>query len=191
MRQFGSPGFKIWSLSVEAKVLYTAFGLFALLAYVVSVLYYEDLMGFGVAGARRYYAGGPAPSTVSAPATATPRMNLPDEAAAPMAEPISYRHLLEVTHFHLFTVPVFLLIVAHLFMLTGIRPQAKLAWIASSVLAAFAHLGAPWWVRYTGTAAWLMPLSGAAMFVTFSGMTGYSIVAMWRGPARQTDSSPP
>ena len=38
---------------------------------------------------------------------------------------VTYRKLLEVTHFHLFTLPVFLLIIAHLFMLTGLSSTAE------------------------------------------------------------------
>src|SRR5690349_18125008 len=112
MRQFISSGFKIWNLGLEAKVLYTVFAMFALAAYVVSVLYAGDLIGLGTSSARAYYAGG----ALGEPARpAGPAIELPDEAARPLRDPISYRHLLEVTHFHLFTVPVFLLIVAHLF----------------------------------------------------------------------------
>ena len=46
---------------------------------------------------------------------------------------VTYRKLLEVTHFHLFTVPVFLLIIAHLFMLTGLSSTAKTVWIADGL----------------------------------------------------------
>ena len=38
---------------------------------------------------------------------------------------VPYRKLLEVTHFHLFTVPVFLLILTHLFLMTGISRRAQ------------------------------------------------------------------
>src|SRR5262249_59302642 len=108
------------------------------------------------------------------------RIQLPEEAAHPTREPISYRHLLEVTHFHLFTVPVFLLIVAHLFMLTGLSAAAKLGWILACGLSSLVHVGAPWIVRYAG-GAFLMPSSGAVMLGAFGFMTVYSVYAMWRG----------
>src|SRR5262245_22011322 len=163
MRQFVSSGFKIWNLGLEAKVLYTMFALFALGAYVVSVLYAEDLVGLRTADARAYYAGG---VLEQAAPPAGPILELPDEAARPMREPISYRHLLEVTHFHLFTVPVFLLIVAHLFMLTALAPPVRLFWITLAGVSSLVHVAAPWAVRYgggKGAAAALMPVSGAAM----------------------------
>ena len=52
----------------------------------------------------------------------------------------------------LITVPVFLLIIAHLFMLTGLSSTAKTVWIAAGWLSAFVHLLAPWLIRYGGTA---------------------------------------
>ena len=45
---------------------------------------------------------------------------------------MSYRKLLEVTHFHLFTMPVVLLIVGHLFLATGLGDRAKLAWLVAA-----------------------------------------------------------
>jgi hypothetical protein len=194
MRQFASSGFRIWNLGREAKVLYTFFGVFALLAFFVSVVYYEDLMGSSVAGARLYYAGGrvAGETTAPPPVGSGPKIELPEEAAVRVREPLSYRHLLEVTHFHLFTVPVFLLIVAHLFMLTGLRPTAKLAWILAASLSSLAHLGAPWWVRYrAGSAAALVPATGAIMLAAFGFMTVYSIWAMWRAPGPRADNSRP
>ena len=42
-----------------------------------------------------------------------------------IVEQMSERKLLEVTHFHLFTMPVVLLIVGHLFLATGLSDRAK------------------------------------------------------------------
>jgi hypothetical protein len=192
VRQFASPGFKIWNLGREAKVLYTIFCVFALAAYAVSVLYAEDLIGLRTRDSRLYYAGG---AIESAAPPDDKRIQLPEEAAHPTREPISYRHLLEVTHFHLFTVPVFLLIVAHLFMLTGLSAGAKLGWILACGLGSLVHVAAPWIVRYAG-GAFLMPSSGAVMLGAFAFMTVYSVYAMWRGgppePARPpSDNSRP
>jgi hypothetical protein len=201
MRQFASTGFRIWNLSREAKLVYTFFGLFALGALASSALFYEDLVGAGTSGIRAYYAG-EATATGAGP-TATsggPAIVLPEEARADvrpsLTVAVTYRKLLEVTHFHLFTVPVFLLIVAHLFMLTGLRSSTKTAWIAATWLSALAHLGAPWLVRYAG-GAWapLYAWSGALLGVTSGTLTLYPIGAMWlggppRSAARPSTSEP-
>ena len=177
MRQFASSGFRIWNLSREAKLVYTGFGVFAILALAVSVLFYEDMVGSS--GVRAYYHGELAPP--SEKSGGGPAMVLPEEAPR-LTVAVTYRKLLEVTHFHLFTVPVFLLIIAHLFMLTGLSTRWKSIWIAGGWLSSLLHLAAPWLVRY-GSAGWsfLYPLSGAAMALTLSVMTAYPIIVMWAG----------
>ena len=193
VRQFASSGFRIWNLSREAKLVYTGFAIFSLLAIFVSMLFYEDLVGGGTAGVKRYYAGEEARAPILAPIVpGGPKMDLPDEAPRErIVAAVTYRKLLEVTHFHLFTVPVFLLIVAHLFMLTGLSPRAKSIWIACAWLSALVHLGAPWIVRYGSAAwAWLYPVSGAALAITTTALTLYPIAVMWaRKPEREKTST--
>jgi hypothetical protein len=184
MRQFASSGFRIWNLSREAKLVYTGFGIFALLAIAISMLFYEDLVGPRTAGVAGYYAGeaaASAPPPVQLPGG--PHIELPDEAPARLTVAVTYRKLLEVTHFHLFTVPVFVLIIAHLFMLTALSTAAKSFWIAIGWLASLVHLGAPWLIRYgSARLAWTYPLSGAAMALSLGVMTVYPIVVMWLPP---------
>ena len=211
MRQFASSGFRIWNLSREAKLIYTGFGLFSIAAIAVSMMFYEDLVGPKTAGVAGYYAGAahgaastPAAATGTKPAGAAPStapgagptIEMPAEEAAATSEQltvaVTYRKLLEVTHFHLFTVPVFLLIIAHLFMLTGLSSAAKTAWIATGWLSAFVHLLAPWLIRY-GSASWsfLYPTSGALMGVALTVMTVYPIVVMWLPRASRKEGREP
>ena len=181
MRQFATSGFRIWNLSREAKLVYSGFLFFALLALAVSILFYEDLVGAGTGGVRGYY-GGEATASVEKPTAGGPTMVLPDEPPPRIVVAVSYRKLLEVTHFHLFTIPVFLLIVAHLFMLTGLGARSKSAWIAGGWIASLLHVAAPWLIRYGSTAlSWIYPLSGAAMALTLGVMTIYPLVVMWTG----------
>jgi hypothetical protein len=187
VRQFSSGGFRLWNLSLEAKLVYSFFGLFALAALAISALFYEDLVGTGTAGVKGYYAGEAAAAPEKG-AKGGPEIVLPDEKAAPMAVAVTYRKLLEVTHFHLFTVPVFLLIIAHLFMQTGLSTRAKAGWIVGGWVAAGVHLAAPWLVRYGG-AGWaaVYGWSGAALGVTSGVLTGYPIWAMWLGGKRRAE----
>ena len=195
MRQFASSGFRIWNLSREAKVVYSFFGLFSLLALASSALFYEDLVGAGTPGIAPYYAGakptkldkGAEKSSEKGPKSG-PAIELPDPAdepappTAPITVSVTYRKLLEVTHFHLFTVPVFLLIVAHLFMLTGLAPSTKTAWIAGGWLSALLHLAAPWVLHYGGGGwAWLYAASGGLLALTSGVLTLYPIWSMWAG----------
>ncbi len=184
MRQFATGGFRIWTLSREAKLVYTGFGVFALLAIGISVLFYEDLVGSRSAGVAAYYAGESRAHGDSAAPAGGPAIELaPEGAEHRITVAVTYRKLLEVTHFHLFTVPVFLLIIAHIFMLTGLSPRAKAWWIAGAFFSSLLHLGAPWLVRYgSARLSPLFPVSGAVMALTLTVMTAYPLYAMWAPP---------
>jgi hypothetical protein len=195
MRQFASSGFRLWNLGREAKVLYTAFCLLTFLGLVSSALYYGDLVGAGLGGIKRYYAGedrAAAPPATAAPAAGGPAIDLPEDAErarAPIVVAVTYRKLLEVTHFHLFTMPVVLLIVAHLFLATGVRDAFKLGWIVAASASVLLHLATPWLVRYGGPSlAFLHAVSGAALTVTMTVLTLYPVVAMWLRPRSSTEA---
>jgi hypothetical protein len=197
MRQFASSGFRLWNLGPESKVLYSAFCLLILLGVASSALYYGDLVGAGTAGIRRYYAGsgeGPTPAAGS-PATAGPAIDVPPEEEGtrqPIVVAVSYRKLLEVTHFHLFTMPVVLLIVGHLFLATGLGDRAKLLWIGAGAASVALHLATPWLVRYgSPSLAPLHAFSGLALTATMSVLTVAPVVSMWRGKGRARPEAAP
>jgi len=201
MRQFSSSGFRLWNLGIEAKILYTAFCVLTLFGIVSSALYYGDLVGAGTSGIKSYYAGqsaaAPPPPMSPAPpgAPAGPTIDVPAEESTsrPIVVPISYRKLLEVTHFHLFTMPVVLLIVGHLFLATGLGDRAKLIWLIGAVGSVAAHLATPWIVRYGGGGlAFLHAITGAALTLTMAVLTIYPVLAMWRGKrSRTSEPAPP
>jgi hypothetical protein len=191
MRQFASSGFRLWNLGREARVLYTSFCLLTFLGIVSSAMYYGDLVGSGTRGIRRYYAGEgeAAPPAAGPPAGVGPAIDVPDDAerGRPIVVAVTYRKLLEVTHFHLFTMPVVLLIVAHLFLATGLGDRAKMAWIIAATASVALHLATPWLVRYASPSlAFLHAVSGIALTVTMSMLTMYPVLAMWRRPPPKT-----
>ena len=198
MRQFASGGFRLWNLAVEAKVLYTAFCVLILCGIVSSALYYGDLVGSGLGGVRRYYGGEgegtAAPAGGVGAAGAGPAIEVPvdiESQRQPIIVAVTYRKLLEVTHFHLFTMPVVLLIVGHLFFATGLAPRAKLGWISAATASVVLHIATPWLVRYGSTRlAILHAASGVALTLTMGVLTIYPVLAMWRrAPARAATPS--
>ena len=193
MRQFSSSGFRLWNLGIEAKILYTTFCVLTLFGIVSSALYYGDLVGAGTSGIKSYYAGEaklgdakPAPAVVPpAPGTppSGPAIEVPDDEAShpPIVVQMTYRKLLKVTHFHLFTMPVVLLIIGHLFLATGLGDRGKLLWLIGASSSVAAHLATPWIVRYGGGGlAFLHAITGTTLTVTMSVLTLYPVVAMWR-----------
>jgi hypothetical protein len=200
MRQFSSSGFRLWNLGIEAKILYTTFCVLTLFGIVSSALYYGDLVGAGTSGIKSYYAGearpAPPPSVAPAPpgAPAGPAIDVPEDEPrrVPIVVPMTYRKLLEVTHFHLFTMPVVLLIVGHLFLATGLGDRAKLVWLIGAAGSVAAHLATPWIVRYGGGGlAFLHAITGTALTVTMSVLTIYPVLAMWRGKPQTAQETRP
>lgn len=187
MKQFASAGFRLWNLSLPAKVLYSAFCVLTQLGIVSSALYYGALVGGGFEGVRAYYAGEETAARGEArgedrPAVAGPAIDLPSEGSRQLVVAVTYRKLLEVTHFHLFTMPVVLLIVGHLFFATGVGERAKLGWILAASAGVAIHIATPWLVRYGGGAlAPLHTFSGIFMGTCMTVVTVYPVYAMWFG----------
>ena len=183
MKQFASAGFRLWNLSLPAKVLYSAFCVLTQLGIVSSALYYGALVGGGFEGVRAYYAGEEASVRGDdRPAVAGPAIDLPSEGSRQLVVAVTYRKLLEVTHFHLFTMPVVLLIVGHLFFATGVGERAKLGWILAASAGVAIHIATPWLVRYGGGAlAPLHAFSGIFMGTSMTVVTVYPVYAMWFG----------
>jgi hypothetical protein len=93
---------------------------------------------------------------------------------------MALRKLLEVTHFHLFSMPVYLLILSHLFMLGRAADATKISWITLGTLGTAAHIAAPWVARSaTGSSAALYAVSGAAMLASMLVMTLWPLHELW------------
>lgn len=136
MREFAQTdrrkGGAVRRLDPGARRVYGAFLVFLFLGLVSAGLLHYDGMGASAATATAYWRG--------------------DEAA--MVYPKSYRQILELTHFHLFTEPVVWLVVAHLYQMSGGR-----GWLAMGTLAAIgAQIVLPWVVAYGTPAAGVLLL---------------------------------
>jgi len=198
-------------LSLEARVLYTGYAVFMLLGGLSSAWLFLDLgLGVSGNDAARYYLGA-APELQSAPqlnsnAAAGPALHLPDDTSADSREATSTgptlhlppaastptpgrllqiekpaRQVIETFHFHLFTMPVCLLIIAHLFMMTRLGRRWKVGIILTGTLATFMHLVAPLLVRFVSSAAAVLVFPSAiVMTIAWLLMAGWPIVEMWR-----------
>ena len=157
-----------------------------MLGFVSSAWLYADSFG-GLSGrsSAEYYRGG-AVAAAPAPredAAGGPALELPgeSEAPAPMRLEKPARQVMETFHFHLFTVPVVLLIVGHLFMLTALSTRLKVGVITVASVATFVHLLAPLLVRFVGPQwGWLMPVSVVGAAVGWLPMLVWPLWEMWR-----------
>lgn len=176
------PG-RLRSVSTGSKILYTAFAIAALIGLGVSWRLYGAAVGED--GPAAYYAGAPVQPKAAGAAPLSPAgspvLDLPEEVARPRAITIQIpdRKLLEVTHFHLFTIPVYVLILAHLWLLAKLPVWLQNAGVGLSVVTSGLHIAAPWIVRASPGSAFLMPVSGIAMLVTLGLMAAVSTIDMW------------
>ncbi len=162
MREFASPSARAAALSRPVKMLYTAFCAFTALGLLSCVGLYDGIVGFA--------------------ARATPAQ-LYANLIAHYQQAMEPRKLLEVTHFHLFSVPLYLLVVGHLFLLSGRGARTKTLVVTAAVALTALHLAAPWLVALGGRAlAWIYPISGAGMLLGFAVLMGVPVYEMWSSP---------
>lgn len=146
--------------------------------------------GGGPTGARAEANPAEAGPAIDLPDSDGPALDLPDDAfdrpgeAAPSGGGLrlekSSRQVIETFHFHLFTVPVVLLIVGHLFMLTALSLWLKIGVITVASVATFVHMLAPLLIRFGGE-AWgpLMPISVVVASIGWLPMTFWPLWEMW------------
>ncbi len=192
MRPFARPT-PLQRLSLEARLIYTAFSLFMLLGYASSVwLYADDAMGLGPEGARTYYLGEkPAqPDGADSEASDGPELDLdglmedtaPDAHAGMRFEKPA-RQVVETFHFHLFSMSVCYVIIAHIFMMGSWSRRLRVGLIVVSGVATLVHVLAPVLIRFVSDAmAGLMGPSAVLLGLTWLIMTLQPVWEMWRLP---------
>jgi hypothetical protein len=94
--------------------------------WVTNLLLYIEKIGFTHASVVEYYLG----------------------AEEEFKNPVSYRGLLEVTHFHIFAFAMALLLMNHLTVFTGLSQSIKLSLIIISFLSGLGDMGAGWLIRF-------------------------------------------
>ena len=167
------------SLSLEARVLYTGFCLFLLIGSATSIwLYADDGHGLSPAKTTQYYLGEAPRSAGAASPAGGPALDIPQESIAVAKDA---RAVVETFHFHLFSVPVCLLIVGHLFMMTSWSTRRKVIVIAIGSLATLFHLVGPPLVRFVSSSfSLLFIVSAILMTLTWALMLTAPLIEMWR-----------
>jgi len=165
MQVFARRGFQLRTASLETRLAYTAFLALTVLGAVSMGALSVGRIGITPGAIAVYYRG----------------------SESEMSFPRQFWQLAEVTHFHLFSISVVLLVLSHLLSATPIPARARLGVIGVTSVGAFLDICAPWAVRYLSgafgyalLAAWLL-LTGGMLC-----MLAISLVCMW-GPERWSD----
>lgn len=181
---------------MPAKLVYSFFLIFIGIGLWTSWAMYRDRMGSDLRGPNgqpsveeRYVDRAPAAdhSPTTQTSGAGPALELASEPPAKPVEDHKKPWIMDVFHQHVFSVSVVFLILAHLFILTRLHPAVAGTVIAVAGSSALLHVLAPVIIWQTKSWLWLMPVTGAAMGLSWTLMVGWSLVAMWLGGGKLAD----
>lgn len=142
-----------WRRNRPLRVIIAAFLIYAALLWLTNALLYFDKMGLTYQSVVEYYRG----------------------AEARFLQPRSYRGLLEVAHFHVFAMGIFVLTLTHLVLFVPFSPRAKLWLIGLSFVSALADEAAGWLTRFIHPA---FAYAKIAAFLLLEGSLAVLIVAV-------------
>jgi hypothetical protein len=172
----------------NTKILITLFLLSMLAAFVVaSINIYDKVARFSSGVAHRY--GPEVVSPLGSDAAGNPgNENLPmeNEPVELAARMNTFTALMDITHPHLFQIPMMLFVLAHFLMRARVSEWFKLANYVATFGGMIAFISSPWLVRYLSIrCAPLLYLGAGAMAITIVIMVFVPIWDMWQPPRRK------
>jgi drug/metabolite transporter superfamily protein YnfA len=157
MRNFNAR-FKLRDTDRHIRLLYTLFLLLMTVAFAFSFFWAHSMTSFSPQSIADHYRG----------------------SDATYGEPMSFRELAEITHFHLFTMPVVFMILIHVLYLTDTRNglKAGTTWVAFGGV--MLDLASPWLITYVSPIFVLTMLTGDfLMLAGFLVMLVVPLYEMW------------
>ena len=157
MRNFNQR-FRLRDSDRHIRLLYTLFLLLMLAGFLFSFFWAHSMTGLSPSGIADHYRG----------------------SDATFGEPMSFRELAEVTHFHLFTMPVVFMILVHVMFLTNASHGFKAAMTWSGFGGVMLDLISPWLISYVSPVFVLTMLTGdVLMMLSFFVMMVVPLYEMW------------
>lgn len=103
--------------------------------------------------------------------------------------PRSYSGMLEVAHFHLFSMGILVLTLVHLMLFADLSQRAKVFWMWTPFAFAVANEGAGWLVRFVDP--WLAYVKIATFLGLQLSLAGVVVITLWSliAPSRRRASS--
>ena len=157
MRNFNQK-FKLRDSDRHIRLLYTLFLLLMLAGFVFSFFWAHSMTSLSPQGIADHYRG----------------------SDATFGEPMSFRELAEITHFHLFTMPVVFMILIHVMYLTSASHGLKAAVTWGGLGGVMLDLLSPWLISYVSPIFVVTMLTGdTLMTVSFLIMLAVPLLVMW------------
>lgn len=157
MRNFNAR-FRLRDSDRHIRLVYTLFLVLMLTGFAFSFFWAHSMTGLSPQGIADHYRG----------------------SDATFGEPMSFRELAEITHFHLFTMPVVFMILIHVLYLTTASNGLKLfmTWLAFGGV--MLDLVSPWLISYVSPIFVLSMLTGdMAMLISFLVMFVIPLYELW------------
>lgn len=168
----------------NTRILITLFLLTMLVAIGVAELNVYDKVGQLRGGVVQRYgpdASSPSDTGTLRPGSPADVAALPRESDALVARMNTFSQLLDVTHAHVFELPLVLFVLAHFLMRTRVAEWFKLTNYVVSFFGTILFLAAPWTVRYFSVhTAILLYLGAIAIGITTTIMIVVPVQDMWR-----------
>lgn len=160
MKPFANRYYRLRDARVEVRLVYTGFLLFVVVGMATMAAFQLHHIGPWPADVAAYYRGG--------------------ERAGQMTFAKTFRELVEVTHFHTFIMGTVYLIVAHLFLATGISARVQRLAILVSFAGLFGDILSPWLICYVSAGfAYLEVASWLAEWIGLATLMIVPIAEMW------------
>ena len=157
MRNFNQK-FKLRDSDRHTRLLYTLFLLLMLAGFTFSFFWAHSMTSLSPQGIADHYRG----------------------SDANFGEPMSFRELAEITHFHLFTMPVVFMILIHVLYLTDVGHGLKAAATWGGLGGVMLDLLSPWLITYVSPLFVFTMLTGdILMTVSFLVMLIVPLYEMW------------
>src|SRR5437764_13484014 len=137
MRNFNTR-FRLRDTDRHIRFVYTLFLLLILVGFGFSFYWAHSLTGLSPQGVADHYRG----------------------SDATFGEPMSFRELAEITHFHLFTMPVVFMLFVHVLYLTMASNRLKILMTWMGFGGVILDLISPWLIGYVSPAFVLAMLTG-------------------------------
>lgn len=157
MRNFNQK-FRLRDSDRHIRLLYTLFLLLMLTGFTFSFFWAHSMTGLSPQGIAEHYRG----------------------SDATFGEPMSFRELAEITHFHLFTMPVVFMILIHVMYLTSASHTLKAVVTWAGFGGVILDLLSPWLISYVSPVFVISMLTGdTLMTISFFIMMVVPLYEMW------------
>jgi hypothetical protein len=173
----------------NTKILITMFLLSMIAAFGIAGLNIYDKVGRMKIGVAQRY-GSEAADTPQSPfesAAELPIEDSPEAISSPIAARMNtFGSLVDITHPHLFQIPIMLFVLAHFLMRTRVRGWFKLTNYITAFGGMIAFVAAPWLVRYSSVGwTFLFYVGAGAIGLTVLIMVVVPIWDMWQPPRKK------